>query len=73
MTVSIQLGLQRYPGAPQQAGFFEQRAGRLRRLPGLHAVGLSDSVPLYGPSNSMIFSNIDIEGRAKPQEKRAPA
>jgi len=70
ITVGIQLGLQSYPGAAQQAEFFERAAGRVSRLPGLPAVGLSDSVPLYGPSNSMIFSNIEIEGRAKPAEKR---
>jgi putative ABC transport system permease protein len=71
MTVRIQLGLQRYPGAPQQAEFFEQAAERMRRLPGLRAVGLSDSVPLYGAPNNMIFSNIEVEGRAKPAEKRS--
>src|SRR6185436_6513097 len=71
MTVRIQLGIQRYPGAPQQAEFFEQATERMRRLPGLRSVALSDSVPLYGPSNNMIFSNIEIEGRAKPAEKRS--
>src|SRR5439155_5709120 len=40
-------------------------------LPALRSVGLSDSVPLYGPASNMIFSNIEIEGRAKPAEKRS--
>jgi putative ABC transport system permease protein len=71
MTVRLQLGLERYPGLPQQAEFFERTAERLRRLPGLRAIALTDSVPLYGPSNTMIFSNIEIEGRAKPEEKRS--
>jgi putative ABC transport system permease protein len=70
LTVRVQLGNQRYPGAPQQAEFFEKAAERLRRIPGLRAVALSDSVPLYGPSNDMIFSNIEIEGRARPAERR---
>jgi putative ABC transport system permease protein len=71
LTVRLQLGTQRYPGAPQQAEFFEQTAERVQRVPGLRAVALSDSVPLAGPSNTMIFSNIEIEGRAKPAENRA--
>jgi hypothetical protein len=53
-------GAQRYPGAPQQAAFFEQAAERLRRIPGVRRLALSDSVPLNGPSNTMIFSNIEI-------------
>src|SRR5258708_9323689 len=59
-TVRIQLGLERYPGAPQQADFFERAAARMRRLPGIRVVGLSDSVPLSGPANNMIFSNTEI-------------
>src|SRR5262249_17598696 len=71
MTIRIQLGLERYPGSPQQAEFFERAAERVRRLPGLRSVALSDSVPLYGPANNMIFSNIEIEGRAKPADRRS--
>ena len=71
LTVRLQLGTQRYPAAPQQAAFFEQAAERLRRIPGVRVLALSDSVPLSGPSNTMIFSNIEIEGRAKPAQNRA--
>jgi putative ABC transport system permease protein len=71
LTARIQLGQQRYAGAPQQAEFFERAAERLSRTPGLRALALSDSVPLYGPTNTMIFSNIEIEGRAKPADRRS--
>jgi predicted permease len=71
LTMRLQLGAQRYPNGPQQAAFFEQAAERMRRIPGVRAIALSDSVPLSGPSNTMIFSNIEIEGRAKPAESRA--
>jgi putative ABC transport system permease protein len=71
LMVRLQLGMQRYPTALQQAAFFEQAAGRMRRIPGIRALALSDSAPLSGPSNTMIFSNIEIEGRAKPAENRA--
>jgi predicted permease len=71
LTARLQLGLRRYPGAPQQAEFFEQAVERMRRIPGVRALALSDSVPLSGPSSTMIFSNIEIEGRAKPVQNRA--
>jgi putative ABC transport system permease protein len=70
LTVRLQLGTQRYPNAPQKAAFFEQAAERMRRIPGVRTLALSDSVPLSGPSNTMIFSNIEIEGRAKPAQNR---
>jgi len=70
LTARLQLGTGRYPGAPQQAQFFEQTVERMRRIPGLRALALSDSVPLSGPSSTMIFSNIEIEGRAKPAQNR---
>jgi putative ABC transport system permease protein len=71
LTARLQLGTGRYPGAPQQAQFFEQAVERMRRIPGVRALALSDSVPLSGPSSTMIFSNIEIEGRAKPAQNRA--
>jgi putative ABC transport system permease protein len=71
LTVRLQLGTQRYPGAQQQAEFFERTVERIERVPGLRAIALSDSVPPSGPSATMIFSNIEIEGRAKPAENRA--
>jgi putative ABC transport system permease protein len=48
LTVRLQLGTGRYPGAPQQAEFFEQAVERMRRIPGVRATALSDSVPLSG-------------------------
>ena len=62
-TVRVQLGLAKYPQDAQVNGFLEQALERLSNVPGVHAVALSDSVPLYGPSNSMIFSMIEVEGR----------
>jgi predicted permease len=71
LTVRIQLGRERYPGAPQQAALFERAAESLKRLPGIREVALSDTVPLYGYAMTMIFSNIEIEGRP-PLDGRRP-
>jgi putative ABC transport system permease protein len=71
LTIRIQLGRERYAGAPQQAAFFERAAESLARLPGVRAVALSDTVPLYGYAMTMIFSNIEIEGRPPLDAKRA--
>jgi len=64
LTVSVQLGQQRYPDAARQGQFFDQALERLERLPGVRALSMSSSVPLHGPSAAMIYSMIEVEGRA---------
>jgi predicted permease len=71
ITVRVQLGRERYPAAPQQAAFFNSAAQGLARLPGVGALALSDTVPLYGYAMTMIFSNIEIEGRPPLDPHRA--
>ena len=71
LTVRMQLGRERYPAAAQQAEFLARAAAGVARLPGVRAVALSDSVPLYGSSAANIFSNIVIEGRPPLDPKRA--
>ena len=71
LTVRVQLGRGRYPAPAQQAAFYEQAAEALARLPGVRALALSDTVPLYGFANAMIFSNIEVQGRPPLRAGRA--
>jgi predicted permease len=70
LTIRVQLPQQRYGQPPRQSAFFENALASLERLPGLRAVALTDSVPLSGPSTTMIYSNIEIQGHAPPDPKR---
>jgi len=70
LTVRVQLGPERYPKGPQQAQFVEQASERLRRLPGMRGFAWSDSVPLYGPTATMIYNNIEVEGHPPPDARR---
>ena len=45
LTTSISLGEQHYPKPEQQMAFFQQLESRLRRLPGVNVLGISDSLP----------------------------
>jgi predicted permease len=68
ITASITLhpGKYRVPG--QQLAFFDQLLDRTRRMPGVVLAALSDSLPPTGQARSMIFSNIEVEGRPLPSE-----
>jgi predicted permease len=71
LTIRVQLGRERFNTAAQQAAFFARAAESLKLLPGVRALALSDTVPLYGYANTMIFSNIEIEGRPPLSAQRA--
>lgn len=60
---TISLGQYRYPKPEQQLAFFAELEARLRRLPGVTAVALSDSLPPSGPMRSTIFAAIEVRGR----------
>jgi putative ABC transport system permease protein len=50
LTTAVRLPVARYPDAKAQIAFFEQLAGRLKNIPGVDSVALSDSLPgLYAP------------------------
>ena len=61
---TIALGNYRYPEPTQQQEFFEQLETRLRRLPGVTTVALSDSLPPSGGMRSTIFATIEVAGHA---------
>jgi hypothetical protein len=45
VTADLTLGEQRYSGAAARLAFFDELERRLRQLPGLTAIALSDSLP----------------------------
>jgi putative ABC transport system permease protein len=50
LTGALRLPVARYPGAKTQVGFFEQLATRLKNIPGVDSVAITDSLPgLYAP------------------------
>ena len=63
LTEAIALGGYRYPQAAQQIAFFTELEARLKRLPGVTALALSDSLPPAGPMRSTIYAAIEVPGR----------
>jgi putative ABC transport system permease protein len=59
----VSLGQYRYPKAEQQLAFFTQLEARLKRLPGVTSVAVSDSLPPSAPTRSTIFAAIEVAGR----------
>jgi putative ABC transport system permease protein len=64
VTASLTLGRTAYREPAQRVAFFDNMEERLRRIPGVEEVAISDSLP---PSNSFlrttIYGAIDVQGR----------
>ena len=63
VTAELTLGQQKYPQAAQRLAFFEELERRLKQLPGMNSVALSDSLPPNEPARTMPFVAIVAEGR----------
>jgi predicted permease len=63
LAAHIALPSYRYATGQQQMAFFLQTEAALRRLPGVTAVGMSNSLPPADDPNQQIYSNIAIEGK----------
>jgi len=59
---TISLGDYHYPETPQQEAFFDQLTSRLRALPGVTAIAVSDSLPPAGPMHATIYAGIEVVG-----------
>ncbi len=62
LTAEIALGEYRYPEAAQQIAFFERLETRLKQIPGVTALALSDTLPPSGQMRSTIFARIENAG-----------
>ncbi len=68
LLAEITLGQQRYPQPDQQLAFFDQLEARLRRLPGVSELALSDSLPPGGWQHFHIYAAINVRGRPRVAE-----
>jgi predicted permease len=68
LAATITLGQKSYGEPASQLAFFEELERRLRRIPGVTQLALSDSTPLSGTARSTIFSVIDVAGRPRSAE-----
>lgn len=66
-TAEILLG-SRYPLAEQRHRIFETLESRILRLPGVEAVGVSDTLPPVGPVRKKPLSIVQIHGRPLAEE-----
>ena len=65
VTAGLVLGQQRYPRPEQRVVFFDELEQRLRRMPGVTALAISDSLPPGGPVLTMIYGTIQVRGRER--------
>ena len=63
VTADIAVGLARYPNAQSRQEFFETLASRLRPMPGVEAVAISDTVPPSGFVHSKPLGSVQVVGR----------
>ena len=63
VTAEITLGQQKYPQAAQKLAFFDELEKRLKQLPGIIAIALSDSLPPNVPARTMPFIALHAEGQ----------
>jgi len=63
LTAAIVLPQYRYSTGQKQMEFFQQVESRLRRLPGVSSVGLSDTLPPGGVHREQIYSVLKVDGR----------
>jgi hypothetical protein len=66
VTAELTLGQQKYSEPAQRLVFFEQLESRLKQLPGISAVALSDSLPPNTPARTMPFIALEADGQAAP-------
>jgi putative ABC transport system permease protein len=65
IAAQIDLAEYRYPQQPQQLEFFRELALRLVKLPGVSALGLSDSLPPSGGMQATFLSSIEVPGQPR--------
>ena len=69
--VRIPLSRGRYPTAAAYMDFFLRTESALRHLPGIGAVGLSDSLPPDGWHSEKRLATLTVEGKESPSTKTA--
>jgi putative ABC transport system permease protein len=70
LTADMTVGLARYPNAQSRQELFDTLASRLRPMPGVEAVAISDTVPPSGFVHSKPLESVQVVGR--PALERRP-
>ncbi len=65
ITAGLDLAPYRYPDSAKQLAFFSQLESRLEQMPGVTALGLSDTLPPSGGTQATFLSAIEIPAHAK--------
>ncbi len=68
LTETVSLAAYRYPGLPQQIAFFSQLQARLKVLPGVTALAVSDTLPPAGQMRSTILAAVEPDAHAPMAE-----
>ncbi len=63
VTGQITLGQAKYSGAKERLAFFEQLEQKLKEVPGVRGVALSDSLPPAATARTVPFTAVQAEGR----------
>ncbi|MGB8581789.1 MAG: ABC transporter permease [Candidatus Sulfotelmatobacter sp.] len=63
VTAQLTLGQQKYSGAAERLAFYEELERKLKELPGLRGVALSDSLPPEATARTVPFVALQAEGR----------
>src|SRR5579863_48462 len=62
VTAQLTLGQSKYPGPPERLAFFEELELRLKQLPGVSGLALSDSLPPSATARTVPFVAVQAEG-----------
>jgi len=65
ITAGIDLTEYRYPDSAKQLAFFDQVEARLKQMPGVASLALSDSLPPSGGMQATFLSAVEIPGHTK--------
>ncbi len=65
ITAGIDLAEYRYPDSAKQLAFFTQVEARLKQMPGVTSLALSDTLPPSGGMEATFLSSLEIPGHAK--------
>jgi predicted permease len=68
INAGIDLAEYRYPDSAKQLAFFDQLEARLKQMPGVTALALSDTLPPTGGMQATFLSTLEIPGHAKFSE-----
>ena len=63
VTAQITLGQSKYPGPPERLAFYEELERKLKNLPGISGVALSDSLPPGATARTVPFVAVQAEGQ----------